>query len=172
MANTYKALSTVTVGAGGIAEILFSNIPQTYTDLVLVWSTRLSSTSVATRFTLNANSSAIYSQRRLFASGGSTSGDVSNNIPWFDFKGNVANNYTANVFSNSYLYIPNYASASQPKTINVDWSGENNSTTVWEVGFSAGQFPSNDPVTSIKIWRDTDTIQQYSTVTVYGIKNS
>lgn len=172
MANTYQALSTVTVGAGGVAEILFSDIPQTYTDLVLVWSTRLNSTSVATRFTLNANSSAIYNQRRLYASGGTTGGDASTGLSWFDFKGNVGSSYTANVFSNSYLYIPNYASTSQPKTVNVDFSSENNSTTVWEVGFSAGQFSSNDPVTSIKVWRATDTIEQYSTVAIYGIKNS
>ena len=36
MANTMKALQTVTVGAGGAATVTFSSIPQTYTDLILV----------------------------------------------------------------------------------------------------------------------------------------
>jgi hypothetical protein len=40
MANTYEIISSVTVGAGGAAYIEFTNIPQTYTDLNLVFSGR------------------------------------------------------------------------------------------------------------------------------------
>jgi hypothetical protein len=34
MANTYEAIATVTVGSGGAANIEFTSIPGTYTDLI------------------------------------------------------------------------------------------------------------------------------------------
>jgi hypothetical protein len=40
MANTYEAIATVEVGSGGAADIEFTSIPGTYTDLVLKLSAR------------------------------------------------------------------------------------------------------------------------------------
>jgi hypothetical protein len=34
MATTYEAIATVEVGSGGAADIEFTSIPQTYTDLL------------------------------------------------------------------------------------------------------------------------------------------
>jgi hypothetical protein len=42
MANTYTLISSVTVGSGGAANIEFTSIPQTYTDLLYKISGRLS----------------------------------------------------------------------------------------------------------------------------------
>ena len=38
MPNTFKKISTVTVGSSGAASISFTNIPQTFTDLKIVMS--------------------------------------------------------------------------------------------------------------------------------------
>ena len=38
MAETYNRIGSVTVGSGGASTITFSNIPQTYTDLVVKFS--------------------------------------------------------------------------------------------------------------------------------------
>jgi hypothetical protein len=35
MATTYEIISSVTVGSGGAADIEFTSIPATYTDLVI-----------------------------------------------------------------------------------------------------------------------------------------
>ena len=40
MALTYTALASVTVGSGGAANIEFTSIPGTYTDLVMLVSLR------------------------------------------------------------------------------------------------------------------------------------
>ena len=48
MATYIQIGSTVTVGAGGAANITFSSIPSTYTDLKLVWSARSARTAVNT----------------------------------------------------------------------------------------------------------------------------
>ena len=42
MAKVFKALSTVTVGAGGAASIDFTSIPSTYTDLQILCSLKTS----------------------------------------------------------------------------------------------------------------------------------
>jgi hypothetical protein len=40
MANTYEAIATVEVGSGGAANIEFTSIPATYTDLAIAFSIR------------------------------------------------------------------------------------------------------------------------------------
>ena len=45
MAKTYKAIQTITVGAGGQSSIEFVNIPQNYDDLVIKISGRSSTTT-------------------------------------------------------------------------------------------------------------------------------
>jgi hypothetical protein len=40
MATTYEAIETVEVGSGGAADIEFTSIPGTYTDLVVKVSAR------------------------------------------------------------------------------------------------------------------------------------
>jgi hypothetical protein len=40
MANTFELITSSTVGSGGAASITFTAIPQTYTDLKILYSTR------------------------------------------------------------------------------------------------------------------------------------
>ena len=44
MAGTYKLIGSVTVGAGGAANIDFTSIPSTYTDLAIKVSYRSTAT--------------------------------------------------------------------------------------------------------------------------------
>ena len=41
--NSYESIATVTVGSGGAADVTFSSIPATYTDLLLKLSSRADS---------------------------------------------------------------------------------------------------------------------------------
>jgi len=75
MANTYQAIATVTVGSGGAANITFSSIPQTYTDLCLFISAR---SEVAGNFSdevikLN-NTTSSYTNRYIYGNGSSAFG--------------------------------------------------------------------------------------------------
>ena len=49
--GTMTPIQTVTVGSGGAANITFSNIPQTYTDLVIKISARSNRSDYSTNFT-------------------------------------------------------------------------------------------------------------------------
>ena len=59
--NTLVKIQTVTVGSGGASSIDFTSIPQTYTDLCLVYSARLTTTDTNWRLKINGSASSIYS---------------------------------------------------------------------------------------------------------------
>jgi hypothetical protein len=66
MAITYDAIATTTLG-GQNSLISFSNIPQTYTDLVVIINGQAMFISDALYTTVNGNSTAIYSTQTLQA---------------------------------------------------------------------------------------------------------
>jgi hypothetical protein len=87
MATTYEAIATVTVGSGGAADITFSSIPATYTDLVVKTSLRNADPTDQrwnVKITFNGNGSN-YSERLLFGAGSSAGSDSRSNQASFLF---------------------------------------------------------------------------------------
>jgi hypothetical protein len=174
MANTYTLISSVTVGSGGAADITLSSIPSTYTDLVLLISSRSTQTGTAPDglgFQLNSDTGANYNQRQLYGDG-SVTGSTSNTGLTFGYVGPVNGaSSTANVFTSSTLYIPNYTSSNY-KTISVDSVTENN-TTGANAGLRVNIWNSTSAITSIKLFDFvTGNLVQYSTAYLYGISNA
>lgn len=174
MANTYTAISTVTVGAGGAANIEFTSIPQNFTDLLLFTSLRSTDTETrwgSTRIRFNSNSDSLYDYIEVYgtgsvaASGGlssDTSGSAARNTP---------NGVTASVFSNGMTYITNYASSNN-KSFSDDTVTENFGTAALSP-LVANLFRSTSPITSLMIYPSGSfTFMQHSTATLYGIKNT
>jgi len=175
MATTFIKIASATVGSGGVASVTFSSIPSTYTDLCIKMSAR---TGTGGEWgTLNAqfnSSTTTYSGIQLFGTG-STAG-TSSSASWgtnLIIVGRPTGaGATANTFGNSEFYIPNYA-GSNYKSISSDGVTENNGTAAL-AAFVAGLWSNTAAITSIKIF-DSDTsgdIKEYSTFTLYGIKNS
>ena len=172
MATTYEAIATVTVGSGGAADITFSSIPQTYTDLLLKLSARTLAASgsnwswVAVRLngaTTNA------SWRQLFGNGSTASSGNNTNALLAGYA--TDNAVTANTFSNSETYIPNYTSSNY-KSMSNDAVTENNATSALN-SFFATLWSDTAAVTSITLAQDTGiSFAEHSTATLYGIKNS
>ena len=169
MATTYEAIATVTVGSGGAADITFSSIPGTYTDLCLLVSGRSAGVSQSIQINFNGdNTDANYSQKRIQANGSTV---VSAGT--YGKAAGVAgeNNMTASTFGNTSIYIPNYTS-SAAKSYSGDAVNENNSTTAY-IEPTAGLYTGTSAITSIKLFIDSsNNFAQYSTATLYGIKNS
>jgi len=171
MANTYTKIALVSVGAGGSSTISFSSIPATYTDLVVKLSVRTNRANVGDDFAINFNGSAAsFSGKQLAGSGsvafsqnaiGSGTG-----IAIVD-----GGNDTASTFSNLEVYIPNYAGSTN-KSLSVDGVEENNAAAAYSM-LSANLWSNTAAITSISFASlNSATIQQYSTATLYGIKNS
>jgi hypothetical protein len=170
MANTYTLIASNTLTTS-TATVTFSSIPQTYTDIKLVFSARETSNggSAWGAAVLKFNSSTSnYSSIVGYGSGGGT-GQAAGGI------GNIPYNYsttslaTANTFGNTKIYIPNYASANF-KSVSVDTVTENNAAGSF-MGLQGGLWSDTAAITSITLTAET-TFAQYSNFYLYGIKNS
>ena len=171
MATTYEAIATVEVGSGGAANIEFTSIPGTYTDLYILLSTRQSPASTQdTTWIKDINGvTGSFTDRVLRADGASASSFVPSETPLYIGQSPCAN-ATANTFANHSVYIPNYTSSNN-KSISIDSVQETNATTAY-MGFTAGLWSNTSVITSIKFEPDSGSFVEYSTATLYGIKNS
>ena len=170
MATTYEAIATVTVGSGGASDITFSSIPGTYTDLAILISARTNrgDTNDVIRLQFNGSTSS-YSYRLLY-SDGSTVATETGTPTYIDYAGYITGNLaTASVFGNVAIYIPSYTSSSN-KSVSADGAGETNATGVYR-GLDAGLWSNSSAITSVKIFA-IGSFSQYTTATLYGIKNS
>jgi hypothetical protein len=166
---TYTLIASSTVGSGGAANITFSSIPGTYTDLKIVVSVRhnssIYSTSADLAILFNGSSSS-FTTRYLQGNGSSaSSGSGTNNLAGID----QGSGYTANTFASNDIYIPNYTSSNN-KSYSVDGVSENNATAAIS-GLYAGLWSNTSAITSITI-QDFygQNLVQYSTAYLYGIK--
>ena len=168
MAQAYVPIATVTVGAAGATSIDFTNIPQTYTDLVVVFSSRAGSgvASNDSRMTFNGSSSG-YSSKLQYGSG-AISGSGSNSGSYLYWMGGaVAGGLTSNVFSNCELYIPNYTSSNN-KSVLATFVTENNAS-FGTSGITSALWSNTAAITSISLTTDYNSYAQYTTATLYGI---
>jgi hypothetical protein len=169
MPDTFVKIASVTVGSGGAASIDFTSIPSTYTDLCIKHSLRIGGTSVQDVVDISFNgSTASFSGRILFGTGAAAASTSS----YTRGAGTMAEwNFTANTFGNSEIYIPNYA-GSNNKSLSADGVSENNGTTALAILF-ATLWSNTSAITSISLTPyGGGSFVQYSTATLYGIKNS
>lgn len=170
MAYTYSKIATYTVGSGGVANISFLNIPQTYTDLILKYSTRDGNSGYWSNVLLTFNSTTVgYSTRIVANADGTTTSAISSDTARIIYNYSTATSATANTFSNTEIYIPNYTSNVIYKSVSIDSVTENNGTQVL-VGASAGLWSNSSPITSITITPASGNFAQYSSAHLYGIK--
>ena len=168
MAVTHKLIQTITVGSGGAASIDFTAIPGTYTDLRVLLSLRNTNTSVLADVQFNGVSTNL-SARMLSGAGTSASSTTfASNIRTYG--GTNASDYTASVFSNFEIYIPNY-SGSTNKSVSLDFVSETNGTNAWS-GFTAGLWSSTAAITQVTVTVSGGNVAQYSSASLYGILKS
>ena len=172
MANTFDKIQTVTVGSGGSANIEFTSIPQTYTDLKVVLSSRTATGGAADNIIVfNGDTSSSYSQRQIQGNGSSASSSSGTNTGFTQSTTTNGSTDTASVFASSEIYIPNYASANN-KSFSVETVTENNATTAYQT-LRAGLYSSSSAITSLRLTNSSSAnFAQHSSATLYGIKNT
>lgn len=173
MPDTFIKIASVTVGSGGAGNVIFTSIPQTYTDLCIKASIRDNHSGVVqTTLGLYINGQgypdSASSYRTLYGNGSSA---FSANLSGYYIQAGYSTSAsaTANTFGNTEIYIPNYAGSAY-KSFSADGVAESN-TSAAEMQFAAGLRANTAAITQIEV-SNGYTFQQYSTVTLYGIKNS
>ena len=167
MANTYKKLQTVTVGAGRSSSIEFTNIPQTYTDLKIVASVRSARSANEDGFAVKVNANTTGYSYRIFSGNGSSASSATTPYEQTWAVRINGNTTTSNTFSNVELYFPNYTS-SNSKAYYGDAVTENNATEAYAT-MSALLQSATGAITDITLSAINSTLMQYSTATLYGV---
>jgi hypothetical protein len=159
-------IETKIVGAGGSTLLEFTNIPQTFTDLVMFCSMRDNFSNVSNDATLNVNGSTI-TFRQLYGTGQ----NIGANIPTQIARPIVSASASANVFGSTMIQFPNYSSTTTYKNITTDSVSEQNGTESYQV-VGSGLLSSNSAITTITIDNGSSTFVQGTSVSLYGVSKT
>lgn len=162
MSRTYEPIATTTLGTAA-ADVTFSSIPGTYTDLILVITANNNSgTAYISRLYFNADTGSNYSYTRITGDGSAAASTrVSNDTYGF---GGWSNNQSDQMIL-SQNFIHNYSNTTTNKT----WLVRGGDTGD-RVFAAVGLWRNTAAINSIKVQVETGTYDAGSTFTLYGIK--
>lgn len=177
MPNTFALIASSTVGAGGAANITFTSIPNTYTDLCIKVSARSDIGQINSFLICQPNSATTNLSSRVLFGTSTTAGTGTYSVEQSIWTYIDGANATASTFSNNEIYIPNYASTSIYKSVSVDGVNEHNTNADPRQNLTAGLWSSTAAISSIKLYPTDNSFTpgnflQYTTAHLYGIKNS
>jgi hypothetical protein len=170
--STFHKIASSTVGSGGAASITFSSIPSTYTDLQILLSARDTDSAnnwYLLKLQFNSDTTDGNYSTRIVYGFGSTAGSGTGNRQNTGYI--TSNARTASTFGNLSLYVPNYAGSTN-KSFSTDSVTEGNGTSFEILGLHAGLWSSTSAITQVVLGADAGNFAQYTTATLYGIKNS
>jgi hypothetical protein len=157
--------------SGSASAITFNNIPQTFTDLMVVASTRSGGSAIDVNLFVRLNgdaSSSNYSMTRIYGLGSSTASDRNSSVSYAQSGNGNGASSTASTYSNNNFYIPNYTGSNFKS-----WTGdaviENNATSAVQM-FTASLWRNTAAITSLQVGDfGGNNFVNASTFTLYGI---
>ena len=169
MANTYTLIASNTLSSSA-ASVTFSSIPNTYTDLVVKASVRMTVVGNFDELYLQFNSStaAIHSRTDLYGNGTSAFSGRDSSRDYISLWYANASSSTTSTFTNIEYYIPSYT-ANQNKPVGISSASEANATLAY-INATAGLFRSTSEITTIKIYPISANFASDSSFWLYGIK--
>ena len=160
--STYVPIASQTLTSTA-TEIVFSSIPQNYTDLILVCNVQVSSATDDLNIQFNGDtSSSGYSHTQLFSNGSSTYSTRNSNSNKF----RIADYMPDSTFSGVVITsIMNYSNGTTYKTAISRWGEGYNAT-----GANVGLWRNTSPITSIRLTEGSGlSFKVNSTFTLYGV---
>lgn len=158
--NTYVALDTKTIGTA-VPTVTFTNIPQGYTDLVLVVN-GFTSADIQTYLQFNGDSSAVYSVTTMLGDGAAASSSRESGQQSI-----AAGGYGTSANGNKIVQIQNYSNTTTFKTSLIRANAASAFTQA-----RVGLWRSTAAITSITHFATSGNFAVGSTFTIYGIAAS
>lgn len=170
MTATYEPISTQTLSTA-TADIFFTSIPQTYTDLVLVAFAATTSGANVLGYRLNSDNASNYSGLYLTGNGGTAASSRISGATYASVHTLIAIPNATNTFGTYIVNFQNYSNATTFKTAlarsntlgNGLYNGLEASVTLWR--------KTPEAITSINVLNGGGlSFSVGSTFTLYGIK--
>lgn len=164
MAVTYEPIASQTLGADA-ASVTFSDLPGTYTDLVVVASVRSSTSGYGLMARFNSDSGTNYSTTYVFGNGSvAGSARVSNTSRAYIENYGVSDGTN---FSATRFTVLQYANTNVYKTVLSEAAGMGSGNGVDR---SVSLWRSTSAITSLYLELFSGNIKASSTFSVYGIR--
>lgn len=161
MAATYTPIASITLGANA-TSVTFSSIPQTYTDLIVIFNGRTDGDE-NTNLQFNSDTGNNYSVTALYGNGSTVTSNRQSNVGSIGLGGISSGSDEQGTV---IVQIMNYANTTTNKTV---ISRANNSTYVQ---LRAGTRRNTEAITAITIKADSTTFLSGATFDLYGILGS
>ena len=171
--TAYESISTVTVGAGGAADVTFSSIPSTYTHLQIrgIVKTAFANNQDGLNVQYNGATGSSYNYHYLGGNGSATYAGGNSSAQTFMQTVSIAGNNNANVFGVIVLDILDYANTNKYKVQRALGGTDSNGAGVIEMW--SGLYMATTAISSIKLYSyNGSNINQYSSFALYGIKGA
>jgi hypothetical protein len=174
--GSYDSLDMVTVGAGGVASIVFTGIPQEYTDLQLRYSVQdnrgtFNDSQLLVR--INSDSASSYAIHYVRGNGAATEAVGSSSQTGWNNLVTTAS-LASNNFASGVMDILDYANNNKNKTMRLLTGFDNNNSGTGSVGLIylySGLWMNPNPITSITISSNLGSaLNQYTSFALYGVK--
>ena len=168
--GSYESIQTVTVGAGGAANVEFTSISGSYTHLQIRGIARDTGSASLRQvyIQLNADTGTNYSWHELEGNGsavGSYAGTTTNKMWSFYYP---TASQTATAFGAAVIDILDYSNTNKYKTIRTLGGTDLNGSGTASLG--SGSWRNTNAVTSIKLLAEQTAFAQYSQFALYGIR--
>lgn len=173
MAATYEPIATITVSGSAAADITFSSISGSYTDLVVVIFARSADAGTATtniKFVFNGDTGTNYSCTFLYGDGSSAaSGRATSNAFISEIGEAPQGGTSSNIFGVTKAHIFSYAGSTNKTVLSESSSDINGSGYVVR---NVGLWRNTSAITSLKITLNSGNMAVGTTATLYGIKSA
>lgn len=174
---SYESIATVTVGAGGAANVEFTSIPATFKHLqirAIAKSARTDSPIATYVVRLNSDGSPIYSYHRLTGSGsaaGASGGGA--NTDGFFYSMAASQTVSSSTFGVAIFDILDYATSNKNRVLRFLGGSDGNGSSTGFISLGGVGYFSTNAISSIKFSIDGGSnFTQYTQFALYGIKGA
>lgn len=167
-AGAYDSLATITLSTS-TASITFTGIPSTYKHLQIRGIARNTGTaSSGLGIQLNGDTAANYSWHRLYGDGSSATSYGEPNSTIFGQINITQSNQTASAFGAFVVDILDYANSTTNKTGRILHGRDLNGSGT--IALASSNWRNTNAITSITMFPAADSLAQYSSFALYGVK--